>query len=77
MWARYKSCKASLNTGMKQARGVFLNNIISIALDENDTKPFRKFVREDNTGIAPLKDGVRLRTVSQSKALKQSVYFCL
>ena len=71
MWARYKSCKASFNTGIKQARDYYLNNIISSAFDDNNTKPFWKFVRSkrcDNTGIAPLKDSGRLHTDSQSKA---------
>ena len=71
MWARYKSCKASFNTGMKQARDYYLNNIISSAFDDNNTKPFWKFVRSkrcDNTGIAPLKDSGHLHTDSQSKA---------
>ena len=56
---------------MKQARDYYLNNIISSAFDDTNTKPFWKFVRSkrcDNTGIAPLKDSGRLHTDSQSKA---------
>ena len=71
MWARYKSCTACFNPGMKQARDYYLNNIISSAFDDTNTSPFWKFVRSkrcDNTGIAPLKDSGRLHTDSQSKA---------
>ena len=55
---------------MKQDRDYYLNNIISSAFDDNDTKPFWKFVRSkrrDNTGIAPLKYNGRLHTDCQSK----------
>ena len=58
LWSRYKTCKAEFNKGMKQAKEQFVNNIISSAFDDNDTKPFWKFVRAkrcDNNGIVPLK----------------------
>jgi len=56
---------------MKQAKEQFVNNIISSAFDDNDTKPFWKFVRAkrcDNNGIAPLKTDGCLYSDSQSKA---------
>ena len=71
MWAWYKSCKTCFNPGMKQARDCHLNNIISSAFDDTNTKPFWKFVRSkrcDNTCIAPLGDSGHLHTDSQSKA---------
>ena len=48
-----------------------MTNIVTEALNVNDTKPFWKFVRSkrcDNTGIAPLKDDGRLFSDSQNKA---------
>ena len=45
MWALYKSCKSQFNTSMKQARDNFINNIISTAFEESDSKPFWKFIR--------------------------------
>jgi len=71
LWSRYKTCKAEFNKGMKQAKEQFVNNIISSAFDDNDTKPFWKFVRAkrcDNNGIAPLKTDGCLYSDSQSKA---------
>ena len=68
---RYKSCKASINQGMMQAKDKFVTNIINSAFIGNNTKPFWKFVRAkrcDNTGISPLKEGGRLFSDSQSKA---------
>ena len=70
-WKRYKSCKASINQGMRQAKDNFLTNIINSAFIDKDIKPFWKFVRTkpfNNTGISPLKEGGRLFSDSQSKA---------
>ena len=69
--APYKSRKAQFNTGMKQVKDRYVCNIISSAFDDNNTKPFFKFIkskRHDNTGIAPLKNQRRLHSHSQSKA---------
>ena len=71
LWSRYKRCKAEFNKGMKQAKEQFVNNIISNAFVNNDTKPFWKFVRAkrcDINGIAPLKTNGCLYSDSQSKA---------
>ena len=70
IWARYKSCKASINQDMRQAKDKFVTSIINSAFIDNDTKPSWKFVRAkrcDNTGISPLKQGGRLFSDSQSK----------
>ena len=54
-----------------RAKEQFVTNIISSAFDDNDTKPFWKFVRAkrcDNNGIAHLKTNGCLFPDSQSKA---------
>ena len=71
IWARYKSGKASINQGMRQAKDNFVTNIINSAFIENDIKPFWKFVRDkscDNNGTSTLKEEGRLFSDSQSKA---------
>ena len=71
IWARYRSCKSTFNKGMKEAKEHFISNIITDAFQDNNTKPFWKFVkskRSDNTGIPPLKEDGRLYSDSKSKA---------
>ena len=71
LWARYRTCKASFNVGIRHAREKFVTDIINSAFNDNDTKPFWKYVKSkrcDNTGISPLKDGGQLFSDSQSKA---------
>ena len=71
IWARYKSCKASINQGIRPSKNKFVTNIIHSAFIDNDTNPFWKFVRAkrcDNTGVYPLKEGGQLFSDSQYKA---------
>jgi len=45
---------------MRQAEWDYINNIILEGLASNNTKPFWQYVkakRQDNIGVAPLKDG--------------------
>ena len=56
---------------MRKARSDYVNNIIELAFQKADTKPFWKFIRSkrgENIGVAPLKSLGKLFADGRSKA---------
>ena len=56
---------------VKQARSDYLNNQVLDGLESGNTKLFYRYIKSlknDNTGLAPLKSGAKLVTASQEKA---------
>ena len=59
----YKEAQKSFQSELKKARCQYINNILCTSLDEGNQKPFWMFIRrqrEDNVGVAPLKEDGRL-----------------
>ncbi|KAH3877157.1 hypothetical protein DPMN_001014 [Dreissena polymorpha] len=57
-WDTYKRYQKHCKKDFKKAEIDYINNTIQSGLDENNTKPFWRYVksrRKDNTGVAPLK----------------------
>ena len=64
---------------MRAAEWKHINTTIEKGLEENNTKPFWKYVksrRQDNIGVAPLKEGPELHSDSTSKARILLKQFC-
>ena len=60
----YKEAQKSFQSELKKARWQYINNILCTSLDEGNHKPFWKYIRsqrEDNVGVAPLKEDGRLQ----------------
>ena len=54
----------------KRARWQYINNILCTSQDEGNHKPFWKYIRsqrEDNVGVAPLKEDGRLQASHEAK----------
>ena len=61
----------SQSVSFRKAETEFLNNIITKGLEENNTKPFWKYIKsnkQDNIGVAPLKANGKLVNDSTGKA---------
>ena len=70
-WVKYKECRRAVQRALRSAEWNYINNILETGLVNNDSKPFWKYIKskqQDNTGIAPLRDGSILHTDSKSKA---------
>ena len=58
-WEQYKSFKRYTLKAIRKHRWSYINNVLQLGLDQDDTKPFWKYVRaqrQDNVGVAPLLD---------------------
>ena len=70
-WEKYKACKRDCIRQLRRARSGYISNIIGAAFEENNTKPFWKFVKScknDSPGVAPLKRQGVLHSDSATKA---------
>ena len=70
-WAKYRTCKRDCIRQLRQARSGYISDIIGSAFEENDSKPFWKFIKSrknDSPGVAPLKSQGVLHTDSATKA---------
>ena len=66
----YKEAQKSFQSELKKARWQYINNSLCTSLDEGNHKPFWKYIRsqrEDNVGVAPLKEDSRLQASHEAK----------
>ena len=70
-WAKYRLTQKEMQKALDQARWDYVNNILIDGLENNNSKPFWRFIksrRQDSVGVAPLKDEGILHTDSKEKA---------
>ena len=70
-WATYKRVKSETQKSIRKAQWDYVENILVESFDKNDTKPFWKFIkakRQDNVGVAPIKDQGILYSENEDKA---------
>ena len=70
-FSQFKSFKKSTQKDIRDAKTFYINNNVVGGLEKGDTKPFYRFIKSkknDNIGLAPLKNGPALETSSIKKA---------
>ena len=70
-WENYKHYQRECKKAIRHAEWKYVNDIIEEGLKSNNNKPFWQYIksrRQDNVGIAPLKDNSVLHSDSKSKA---------
>ena len=70
-WEKYKRQKKETQRSMREAQCNYVKTILQDSLENNDTKPFWKYVKSkkrDHIGISPLKDQGKLYTNNKEKA---------
>ena len=70
-WDNYKHFQRECKKAIRRAEWTHVNNIIEDGLKNKNTKPFWNYIkcrRQDNIGIAPLKENATLFSDSKSKA---------
>jgi hypothetical protein len=78
-WDNYRFAQKECRRAMRKAEQQYINNTIEQGLKENNSKPFWRYVksrRQDNTGVAPLKDGPSLVSDSLEKSKILLRQFC-
>lgn len=70
-WTKYKDHKREVTRIIRGARSKYINDILEEGLQNNDSKPFWKYIkslRHDGIGVAPLKHQGELHSNSKDKA---------
>ena len=70
-WQKYRNVKKSTNHHLKRSHRHHVNNKLSDALENNNTKPFWSYIkslRNDNNGVAPIKAEGKLHSDPTQKA---------
>ena len=70
-WTNYKQFQKECKRTLRRAEWSFVNNVIIEGLTNKNTKPFWKYIKsrkQDNIGVAPLKDKSTLFSDSKTKA---------
>ena len=70
-WASYNHQKKITLKAMRAARWTYINEILAEGLNNNNNKPFWRYVKtqkQENIGVAPLKVGGTLHSDSSEKA---------
>ena len=70
-WKNYKHFQKECKKHMKKAELDYINNTIIEGLENNNSKPFWKYIKsrkQDNIGVSPLKLGTQLVTDGKEKA---------
>ena len=70
-WPPYRLFQKQCRRELRKAEWNYINSTIQQGLDNNNSKPFWRFVKarkQDNIGVAPLKENGRLFSDSQNKA---------
>ena len=70
-WSGYREYQKHCRRELRRAEWQFINGKIPQGLEQKDNKPFWRYIKarkQDNTGVAPLKDKGQLHTDSQTKA---------
>ena len=71
MWDNYRQHQRECKRAIRRAEYSYVNNIIEEGMQSNNTKPFWQYVksrRQDNIGVAPLRDKSNLVSDTKSKA---------
>ena len=71
LWNNYKNFQRECKRTIRRAEWNYMNNIIEKGLKQKNNKPFWQYIksrRQDNIGIAPLKENSTLYSDSVSKA---------
>jgi hypothetical protein len=78
-WTKYRFVQKQCRREFRKAEQMYINNTIEAGFQQNDTKPFWRYVksrRQDNVGVAPLKDGPTLFSDTVTKASILLKQFC-
>ena len=78
-WTNYKFHQKECKREFKKAENNYINQTILEGLNQNNTKPFWRYVKskkQDNTGVAPLRQKGTLLTDSVAKANCLLEQFC-
>ena len=70
-WSKYRSSQKALHIAIRQARWDYVNTILLEGMQNDNNKPFWRYVKtqkKDNTGVAPLKRDGTLYSDNTSKA---------
>jgi exonuclease III len=70
-WAKYRSLQNLASKMMKKSRLDYINNMLTESVESKNNKPFWKYIRsqkQDNIGVAPLKEKGVLFSGSNDKA---------
>ena len=70
-WNRYKETQKQTKTALRRAQCSYMNSMLERALEEGDHKPLWKYCksqRQDNIGVAPLKENGQLHSDSQKRS---------
>ena len=70
-WENYNTHKKETGKALRSARWNYINKILLIGLNENNTKPFWKYIKstkQENIGVAPLQKDGETKTDSIDKA---------
>ena len=70
-WSGYREYQKHCRRELRRTEWQFINGKILQGLEQKDNKPFWRYIKarkQDNTGVAPLKDKGQLHTDSQTKA---------
>ena len=70
-WSPYRQFQKHCRRELRRAEWRYINGIIQDGLKKNDTKPFWRFIKskkQDNVGIAPLKQNGTLHIEGEAKA---------
>jgi hypothetical protein len=70
-WEHYNTHKKETRKALRSARWNYINKVLLVGLNENNTKPFWKYVkstRQENIGVAPLQKDGETNTGSREKA---------
>jgi hypothetical protein len=70
-WTNYRFLQKQSKRAFRRAEWDFLNGVITEGLEKNDSKPFWKYIKsrkQDNVGVAPLRENGTLFSDGKSKA---------
>ena len=70
-WSGYREYQKYCRRELRKAEWQYINGKILQGLEQKDNKPFWRYIKakkQDNTGVAPLKDKGKLHSDSQAKA---------
>ncbi len=70
-WMGFEAHKKATVRAMRRAHWEYVENILTDSLAENNKKPFWRYVkaqRQDNFGVAPLREGTSMYTGSKDKS---------
>ena len=70
-WSKYRSIQKQCQASLRRARWDYVNNILLQGLENDNTKPFWRYVksrRQDSVGVAPLRVSGKLHSDSKEKA---------